>query len=174
MRGSTPGAAPRRPDHDPKQKLDPSEPLGGRAFAEALPGDTPARPRGDVDPTGRRLPQSLSSTDQGGTGPHEGRVAPFVDHVEAPARRPRRDADDETETEARLRDAVERELAAEPRLGGARLGVAVVGSEVVLLGRVGGRGFRNIAENIAQSVPGVTSVDNQLEVDPGGPGAAGR
>ncbi|HEU4409770.1 MAG TPA: BON domain-containing protein [Polyangiaceae bacterium] len=166
-------AEPRRPELDPKQKLDPSEPLGGRAFAEQLPGDTPARPRGDVGPTGRRLPQSLTSTDQGGTGPHEGRVSPFVDHLTPPGPRAARDVDDETEAEAGLRAAVERELAGEPRLEGARVGVAVVGSEVVLLGRVGGRGIRNIVENIAQAVPGVTSVDNQLEVDPDASGGGG-
>lgn len=165
MKGPAQDAAPRRPDADPTQQRDPSEPLGGRAFAEQLPGDTPARPAGDVDPTGRRLPQSLSSTDQSETGPHGGHVSPYVDNLAEPTPRPPRDVDGDTEAEARLRAAVERELAGERRLEGAQVEVAVIGTEVTLLGRVPGRGLRNIAENVTQAVAGVTSVDNQLEVE---------
>lgn len=76
-----------------------------------------------------------------------------------------------TATEERIALAVAARIAAEPALEGARVRVAVDGTEVALYGSVPGLGPLSCAVTNAQLVPGVTLVIDHMVLDPGPPEA---
>lgn len=76
-----------------------------------------------------------------------------------------------TATEERIALAVAARIAAEPALEGARVRVAVDGTEVALYGSVPGLGPLSCAISNAQLVPGVTLVIDHMVLDPGPPEA---
>jgi osmotically-inducible protein OsmY len=59
---------------------------------------------------------------------------------------------------------VERALEKDEETNGAELDILARGSTIVLMGRVGSQSVKAAAERLTRSVPGVTAVDNQLQV----------
>lgn len=116
------------------------------------------------DGAGRPMRSSLSDTDQRGAGPRHDVIGSFdASHVELRGPRPSRDPGSYTDAEMALRNTVRAALE-ESGIDVSEVQVEVLGHEVVLLGEVGdGPSHRGVV-NVAQSVRGVTRVDDQLRV----------
>ena len=69
-------------------------------------------------------------------------------------------------SEAELRELVRQHLAAHNMLDADDLAVRVEGGVVVLGGRVGTEGERRVAEHVVTDVLGITSVRNEILIDP--------
>jgi hypothetical protein len=63
----------------------------------------------------------------------------------------------------RIREDINEELTADPRLDASDIEVTVTDCEVTLSGEVERRADKRIAEELAESVPGVTEVNNKLK-----------
>lgn len=72
-----------------------------------------------------------------------------------------------TAEDSRIRQDVERRLAAEPSIGAAQIRVVVTGGEVQLHGSVAGFGALQCAMTNAELVPGVVLVIDFLVLEPG-------
>ena len=68
------------------------------------------------------------------------------------------------EDEQAVFEAVTRQLASEPYVGGSKIDVSVLGCCVILEGRVGSYAQRRAAERAVRRVEGVTTVYNILDV----------
>jgi hypothetical protein len=147
------------------------DPDSGQANTFNVGGD----PIHDRDALGRPLRSSLTDTDQSGTGKKDKWIGPsHGENMTLPGPSKARKAAAMSETERDLKRTIELELSAEHRVDISRVHVDVDGTEVVLSGEVPERGMRNLAENLAQAVDGVTTVDNQLRVSShGGSGPRG-
>jgi osmotically-inducible protein OsmY len=61
---------------------------------------------------------------------------------------------------------VERALEKDEETRGAALDILARGGMILLFGNVGTESIKAAVERVARSVPGVTEVDNQLQVEP--------
>jgi BON domain len=162
------------PDRDPFDRMSGSRGLRGGEYAARdgslageFAGGVLTNPQGSPpEDAGFAAPYSAHSSGYGALGhrerAHEAR--PYEPHPHPGSYRGRGPKNYQRSDE-RIREDVCERLTHDEFIDASNIEVDVKGGEIILSGTVDTRGFRHRAEDIAEMVPGVTHVQNNLRVD---------